>query len=54
MFRHMVFKMPIGHASVDIEKAMVLLVVSKVDYYTSGVYRTIHWVWAKHFPIYAY
>lgn len=30
------FKMSVGHASIDIEKALVLLLVSKVAYYTSG------------------
>lgn len=46
---HIELKMPVGQVSADTEKALVLPGVSKVEYYTSGVYEMIPWVWAKPF-----
>lgn len=54
---HAELKMPVGQASADTEKALVLPGVCKVEYYTSGVYEMIPWVWAKPFhamPSYFY
>lgn len=39
LFRHVEFKKLWSHASVGIEKAFVMLVVSKLEYYTSAVYK---------------
>ena len=47
LFRHAEFKKLWSHASVGIEKAFVMLVVSKLEYYTPQQF-------TKHFHIYAY
>ena len=47
LFRHVEFKKLWSHASVGIEKAFVMLVVSKLEYYTPQQF-------TKHFHIYAY